>query len=157
MRLGRQLRACGRPVVATTVALAVMLSAPLGALATSTLVQVSSDPYTNPSSMHATQVEPDTFAHGSTIVSAFQSGRFSDGGSSNIGWATSTDNGATWQHGFLPGTTVYATPAGPWPRISDPAVAYDAKHGVWLIVALPVVNTGTPISNGARYISVDLG
>ena len=72
------------------------------------LTKISSDPYTNPSSQHKTQVEPDTFASGSTIVSAFQSGRFFDGGASNIGWATSTNGGSSWQNGFLPGITKYA-------------------------------------------------
>ena len=66
----------------------------------------------------------------------FQTGRFTDGGSSNIGWATSTDSGATWSHGFLPETTVFANPPGPWDRISDPAVAYDPKHDVWMAEGL---------------------
>jgi len=57
------------------------------------LTQISSDPYTNPNSNHKTQVEPDTFAFGNTIVSTFQSGRFFDGGASNIGFATSTNAG----------------------------------------------------------------
>jgi hypothetical protein len=99
------------------------------------LTKISSDPYTNPTSNHKTQVEPDTFAFGNTIVSAFQSGRFFDGGASNIGFATSTNAGETFIHGFLPGTTIYATPAGPgkYHRASDPSVAYDAKHKVWII------------------------
>src|SRR5215472_3043582 len=52
---------------------------PLAALAAgaaapvATLTQISTDPYTNSTSNHQTQVEPDTFAFGSTIVSAFQS------------------------------------------------------------------------------------
>src|SRR2546430_4996034 len=71
------------------------------------VVRLSTDPYTNTSSQHQTEVEPDTFAWGSTIVAAFQVGRFSDGGSSNLGWATSTNNGATWVNGFVPGTTIY--------------------------------------------------
>src|SRR6266700_7350462 len=70
------------------------------------LTQISSDPYTNPTSNHKTEVEPDTFAFGNTIVSTFQSGRFFDGGGSNIGWATSTNAGETWTHGFLPSSTV---------------------------------------------------
>src|SRR3989441_10982952 len=69
------------------------------------LTQISSDPFTNPDSNHKTQVEPDTFAFGNTIVSAFQSGRFFDGGASDIGFATSTNGGATWTHGFLPNAT----------------------------------------------------
>jgi len=43
---------------------------------------ISSDPFTNPDSQHATQVPPDTFAFGTTAVSAFQTGRFFDGGAS---------------------------------------------------------------------------
>src|SRR2546421_12985058 len=99
------------------------------------LTRISTDPYTNPTSNHKTQVEPDTFAFGNTIVSTFQSGRFFDGGASNIGFATSTDGGQTWTHGFLPGTTIFATPPGParYHRVSDPSVAYDARHKVWII------------------------
>ncbi len=106
------------------------------------LVKVSSDPYTNKTSQHKSEVEPDNYANGSTIVNAFQVGRFSDGGSSNTGWATSTDNGTTWHHGFLPGTTVYASPKGIYARISDPAVAYDAKDKAWLISGLAILNEG---------------
>src|SRR5207248_10350669 len=109
-----------------------------------TLLKISTDPYTNTTSQHKTQVEPDTYSNGSTIVSAFQSGRFFDGGSSNIGWATSTDNGTTWKHGFLPSTTVFATPPGKYARISDPSVAYDAKHKVWIISSLGLTGAGVP-------------
>src|SRR5579859_5061102 len=110
------------------------------------LTQLSSDPYTNTTSQHKTEVEPDNFASGSTIVNAFQVGRFTDGGSSNTGWATSNDNGTTWQHGFLPGTTVFAKPKGIYARISDPAVAYDAKDKVWMISGLSIlIESGSPI------------
>src|SRR2546430_6571847 len=57
---------------------------------------------------------------------AFQSGRFFDGGSSDIGWATSTDNGANWTNGFFPCTTPYSNPPGTYARSSDPSVALDA-------------------------------
>src|SRR5579864_8401751 len=83
-------------------------------------LQLSSDPYTNTTSQHQTEVEPDSYSNGSTIVTAVQVGRFSDGGASDVGWANSTDNGTTWKSGFLPGTTVYATPAGQYDRVSDP-------------------------------------
>jgi hypothetical protein len=120
------------------------------ALANVALTQVSSDPFTNSTSQHATEVEPDTFSSGSTIVSAFQTGRFTDGGSSDIGFATSTDGGSTWRHGFLPGVTKVSppiVPAGPFDRVSDPSVAFDSAHGVWLISSLPLVGT-----NGAGVI-----
>lgn len=112
-------------------------------LASTPLTQVSQDPYTNPSSYHQTQVEPDTFAYGSTIVGVFQTGRFPDGGSDDTGWATSTNGGQTWTNGFLPGTTQYSTPPGPWARISDPTVAYDPKDGVWMAAGLALDQTIT--------------
>jgi BNR repeat-like domain len=96
-----------------------------------TLTQISSDPYTNKTSQHKTEVEPGTFGFGNTIVAAFKAGRFFKGGASNIGWATSINGGQTWTHGFLPGTTVYA--GGPYDQVSDPSVAYDAMHNVWMI------------------------
>ncbi|MEZ0064512.1 hypothetical protein ABIA32_000500 [Streptacidiphilus sp. MAP12-20] len=98
------------------------------------LLQVSTDPFTNSTSQHATEVEPDTFAWGNTIVSSSQVGRFNDGGSSDISWNTSTDGGATWQHGMLPGITTYQ--GGTWARVSDASVAYDAKHGTWMVSGL---------------------
>src|SRR5436190_13075057 len=107
------------------------------------LTQISSDPYTNTTSNHKTQVEPDTFAFGKTIVATFQSGRFFDGGASNIGFATSTNAGETWTHGFLPSSTVYASPPGIYLRASDPSVAYDANHKVWIISWLGIKNPST--------------
>jgi hypothetical protein len=105
-----------------------------------TLTQASTDPYTDTDAQHATQVEPDTFAYGSTIVSAFQVGRVYGGGSSNLGWATSTNNGASWTHGYLPGITV--NDGGSYAQVSDAAVAYDAKHGQWMVVGLPIDSSG---------------
>src|SRR6266702_1407648 len=107
------------------------------------LTRISSDPYTNKTSQHKTQVEPDVYSFGSTVVATFQSGRFFNGGASNIGWATSHDGGATWTHGFLPSSTVFATPAGIYPRASDPSVAYDAKHKVWIISWLGIKSPAT--------------
>jgi hypothetical protein len=106
-----------------------------------TLTKLSSDPYTNTTSSHRTEVEPDTFSFGSTIVSAFQVGRFYDGGSSDIGWATSTDTGSSWANGFLPGITKFQG-AGPYDRVSDPSVAYDAAHNTWLISSLALSEAG---------------
>jgi hypothetical protein len=120
-----------------------LLAAATPASANVAVTQVSTDPYTDAQAQHRTEVEPDTFAFGSTIVSAFQVGRVSGGGSSNIGFATSTDGGATWTQGFLPGTT--ANTGGPCGQISDAAVAFDAKHNVWLISSLGVNCPGNPV------------
>ena len=100
------------------------------------VTQISSDPYTTanaPSGQHATEVEPDTFAFGSTVVSAFQTGRVFNGGATDIGWATSSNGGVSWTHGFLPGTSKEAMKPGPFFSVSDPSVAYDARDGAWII------------------------
>ncbi len=104
------------------------------------LTQVSADPYSIAPGQHATEVEPHMVANGSTLVAAFQTGRIVPGGATDIGWATSTDGGTTWTHGFLPGLTT-GEGSGPYDAASDPAVAYDAKHGVWMIASLPISNT----------------
>src|SRR5437763_13976317 len=132
-----------RTMVALTLSLVFAFSSSLIALAAEPLVQISSDPYTNPNSNHKTQVEPDTFAFGNTIVSTFQSGRFFDGGASNIGFATSTNAGETWTKGFLRNSTVNATPPGKYLRASDASVAYDARHKVWMISWLGIKNPST--------------
>jgi hypothetical protein len=126
-----------------TLAIILTLIAAAPGLAAVPLTRVSTDPYTNAASQHQTEVEPDTFSFGSTIISAFQVGRIFGGGSANIGWARSANNGATWTNGFLPGTTTVATPAGPYSAISDPAVAFDARHGAWLISSLGIRSNGT--------------
>ncbi|MGB7585251.1 MAG: sialidase family protein [Terriglobales bacterium] len=103
------------------------------------LKQISIDKFTDSDAQHATEVEPGTFAYGSTIVSAFQVGRIFSGGGSDIGFATSTDGGKTWTAGYLPGLTVNYQ-GGTFSAASDPVVAYDASHGVWLICTLPIGN-----------------
>ncbi len=101
-----------------------------------TLTQLSQDPFHNKISQHKTEVEPDTFAFGNTIVSGFQVGRVFNGGAADIGFATSTNGGNTFTNGFLPGITTVSTPPGPYIRASDASVAFDAKHNVWLISSL---------------------
>ncbi len=129
----------------------VLSSTVFASMVGSTLLQVSTDPYTNSTSQHQTEVEPDSYSYGSTIVAATQVGRFTDGGASNVGWTTSTDSGTTWQSGFLPDTTVYATPAGTYDRLSDPSVAYDAAHQRWMIASLAISSaSGSPV--GAAVI-----
>lgn len=98
------------------------------------VTQVSADPYTDAQAQHRTEVEPDTFTFGNTIVSTFQVGRVFGGGASNVGFATSTNGGDTWTGGFLPGIT--GNEGGPFTRASDPVVAFDARHDVWLISTL---------------------
>ncbi len=118
------------------------------ALAAVPLTQISADPYTNTTSQHKAEVEPDSFSFGSTIVQASQVGRFFDGGSSNVGWSTSTNNGTTWTSGFMPGITKFA--GGTFDRVSDASVAYDARHNIWLVSSLVIIET--PSVTGAGVV-----
>jgi hypothetical protein len=96
---------------------------------------ISTDPYTqatckaSSTTNHQTEVEPDSFANGSTIVAAYQVGRIYDGGACTVGFAASTNNGATWTSGLLPGITKWAgaapttappTPPSPTMRNTTP-------------------------------------
>jgi hypothetical protein len=119
----------------------------LSAAAQAATTNIASDPFTQATcaastlTNHHANVEPDTFSSGSTIVSAFQVGRVYDGGACAIGFATSTNNGASWTNGLLPGITKWSG-AGPNDRATDPAVAYDARHNVWLVSSLTLVEAG---------------
>ena len=104
------------------------------------LIRISHDPYTDPLAQHATEVEPLMVAHGDTIVTSIQVGRFQGVGSDNIGWAISKDEGKTWKHGFLDGITVVA--GGTWPAVSLPIVAFDDKHRTYLIASMPFDDQG---------------
>src|SRR3954447_16284123 len=131
----------GRRPRLTVLTAAVLLMVAAGiALANVPLTRVSSDPFTNTTSQHRTEVEPDTFAAGNTIVSAFQVGRFVDGGASGAGVATSTNGGSTWTHGFLPGLTKFQG-GGPFDRTSDEAVTFDARHNTWMISSLAITDS----------------
>src|SRR5215210_1661421 len=66
---------------------------------------IATDPYSG-AGQHSTIAEPDSYAFGSTVVVAYQAGRFRDGGAVNTGWATSRDGGRTWRSGTLPALTV---------------------------------------------------
>ena len=111
--------------------------------------QISQDTFTNSSSQHQTEVEPGALAHGPVIVAAFQVGRIFGGGGADIGWATSLNSGISWTNGYLPGLTQNGPGGGPNSAASDAAVAYDAKHGVWLICTLPIGNYDTVAVNSS--------
>jgi hypothetical protein len=135
-----------RALLVAALATVTALAAASSSAANVPLTRVSTDGFTNATSQHATEVEPDTFAAGRTVVSAFQVGRFFNGGATDIGFARSGDGGATWgTAGFLAGTTSSAGFSTPFERVSDASVAFDAAHGVWLISSIPILpNTAVP-------------
>jgi hypothetical protein len=136
---------------------AVVFALVIPAHAQSDLVKLSKDTFHNSDSEHRTEVEPDTFAWGSTIVSAFQVARVPDGGGADVGFATSTDGGKTWTSGYLPGLTDNYK-GGSFTAASDAAVAYDAKHGEWLISTLPITdNQGEAVATSRSTDGIHWG
>ena len=103
--------------------------------------QISTDVLSGGGGQHATEVEPDSFAFGQTIVAVFQVGRIADGGATAIGVSMSTDDGGHWRSGLLPGMTTLSPQPGPDPRASDPTVGFDTVHEVWLATALGISST----------------
>lgn len=99
--------------------------------------RIGLDPTTVQGAQHRAAVEPSAVGDGNTVVAVYQIGRFIDGGAAAIGWATSTDGGATWRRGVLSdaGTN----------RISDPVVARDAVGGMWLAAVLVILPAETQI------------
>jgi len=136
-----------RVIPALTVAMLFTLVAFPALVASAATLHLSTDPFTqatcaaSSTTNHHTEVEPDTYSNGSTIVATFQVARIFDGGACAIGFATSSNNGATWTSGLLPGITKYVG-GGPNDRATDASVAYDARHGVWLISSLTLLEAG---------------
>jgi hypothetical protein len=100
--------------------------------------RIHRDRQANVESQHETQVEPDSQTVGATTVALFQNGRNVSGGAASIGFSSSRDGGRTWHEGILPGLTATSVPPGPSTRASDPVLAYDSKHGVWLANTLAI-------------------
>jgi hypothetical protein len=109
--------------------------------------RLSVDTFTNPQAQHETAVEPASAAWGSTVVAVFQVGRFAAGASVATGFAVSRDAGRTWRRGALPQLTSETSQPGPADGSSDPSIAYDALHGVWISTSLTL--TGSAVAIGA--------
>src|SRR5215212_6785439 len=98
-----------RFITAFALALAFAMSSALPVLAAT--ADIGTDPFiqatchASAATNHKANVEPDSFSNGSTIVAAYQVGRIYDGGACATGFSTSTNNGATWTSGLLPGLT----------------------------------------------------
>src|SRR2546423_4513697 len=107
-----------RRLALAALAIPIVVSMLTGYAGASATVQViSTDPLTSSTGQHQTEVEPDTFAVGATILSAFQVGRIYNGGAAAVGWATATDGRPNWSHRLLPGLTQAAEPSpGPYSR-----------------------------------------
>lgn len=93
--------------------------------------RIALDSATTLGSQHRTIVEPSAVGDGQTVVAVFQSARIVDGGAGAIGWVTSSDGGSTWRRGLLPDSGAA--------RVSDPAVARDRAHGLWIASVLAIV------------------
>ena len=104
---------------------------------------IGDDPYTDGGSghQHKTQLEPDSFAFGQTIVALTHPAA----GSAAAARATSSSRprrtgAARGRPAACPGRR--STRGGPWPRISDPSIAYDPQDNVWLALGLGIDDGG---------------
>jgi hypothetical protein len=122
-------------------ALLVVFGMAVSAHAQYTLVKISTDSFHNSASQHKTEVEPDTYSWGSTMVAAFQVARIYSGGGADLGFSTTTDGGQTWVQGYLPGLTVNYK-KGTYAAASDASIVYCEKYGVWLYSSLPIASNG---------------
>ena len=147
------------PRLPRAIALAAVLAAAAAVPASATIgvTQISADPFTNTTSQHATEVEPDTFAFGIDGLAAFQVGRFFNGGASDIGFARSSDGGATWDALGLPA----GPDAAPGRSPTEPVRARERRerrlrrqaHATWMISSIPLLpgtSTCRPSSSAAR-------
>ena len=132
---------------ALAVAAAAFLVATGVAGANVALTRVSTDPYTNATSQHATEVEPDTFADGAHgrrhVPGRPLLQRRRDATSASRVRGRRRDLGRA---GLPAGEDVQLRRrVSPYERVSDASVAYDAAHGVWIVSSIPLLpNTSVP-------------
>ena len=112
------------------------------------LTRVSADPFTNPTSQHATEVEPDTFAFGVDRPCHLPGGPVLQRRGLRHRLCPFNRRRRDLGHSsFLPGLTFNAAvldPSNPFERVSDPSVAYDATHNTWLISSIPLLPSLVP-------------
>jgi hypothetical protein len=102
-----------------------------------------------------TEIEPSIAVNPGNpynAVADFQEDRVDGGGDAGNGWATTTDGGKTWHHGYLPGLTRYT--GGTFDRASDAVVTFGAdpaQRGHYLVYAQSLVfNDGSGPSGDAN-------
>ncbi len=108
-------------------------------------LKISQDHTVGAGAQHNTEVEPVTASWGNTIVSTFQDGRYATqtSGAAAAGFSTSTNGGATWTSGLLPGITVNSPNPSAYQRTVNMTVAYDAAHATWIITNHAMQFNGT--------------
>jgi hypothetical protein len=146
-----------RGLASAALIVAVVLVAP-SAAAVPSPQKISFDPFNDETGQHETAVEPDSFAVGGDVVAVFQVGRRMTGGASGIGFATSRDGGRTWTPGIIP----FPMAALSLELVSDPTIAYDRVHGVWVASVLggrvipsdpPVITTNVLAATSSDGVS----
>jgi hypothetical protein len=105
------------------------------------LAKVSADRLSSAAGEHATEVEPDIASWGTTVVATAQVGRHDPFSADGFAVMKSTDAGVTWQDSLIPGVTKVT--GGSAPSVSNAAVAYDARHGTWLVTGISDVDDNT--------------
>jgi len=116
---------------------------------TGPLTRVSQDKLVDGISYHQYEVQPSLAASGKTLVGVFEVGRFYNGGSAAIGWATSVNGGKSFKNGLVPATGIAGGPLGTW-RAADPSVAYNARYATWIAAYTSMGSTGNTLGLSAQ-------
>ena len=150
------------PLFTVALAFVVTFSIAIPAHAQFTLVKISADKFTNSDSVHRTEVEPDFFSWGNTIVGTFHVARVPGSvgwGSADVGWSSSTDGCKTWTNvaskvpGVPKGTYVNRV-IGSKTAAGTAYAAFDGHRmgdmHIYLYVTSDFGQTWKPISNGIQ-------
>ena len=108
------------------------------------LTRVSAEPFTNAPASTRRRSSPTRSPPARPSSPPIQVGRFFDGGATDIGYARSTDGGATWDvSSFLPGLTFNAgrsrTPTVRLSASATRAWPTTPAHGMWMISSIPLL------------------
>ena len=108
--------------------------------------RISVDALAAPGAQHQTEVEPSALGWGSTVVASFQVGRIVSGGA--VGHRLGDVEGRRTNvdaRGSCRASRRRARRRGRRRSASDPAVAYDAAHGQWLVSTLIIGSNFTAL------------
>ena len=114
-------------------------------------IRPGNDPSGLPANMRA-QAEPHiarSITNEDFLAGTFQEGRFATGGGAvDCGYSISHDGGLSWTRALIPNLTT--TSGGPYPRATDPVVAFDLNNNVYLET---LVATSPDFSTAAIVLS----
>jgi hypothetical protein len=62
-------------------------------------------------------------------------------------------NGGRWSHGTMPGMTPNSSPTGTYARVTDPSIAYDPEHDVWMVSSIGLTSSTKAVHGKAVLLN----